>query len=91
MVKPGNEALADAEDRLKWYQIFSKNETTEDIEWVRELIEETENDQDESFSFDNWPGELETLGSIQWDALAVQRNIRKERATSGNIPEGKRP
>ena len=55
---------------------------------VRELVEETESDQDETFSFDNWPGELETSGSIQWDALAVQRNIRQERVASGNIPEG---
>ena len=55
-VKPGNEELADMEDRLKWYQKFAKNESVDDRIWVRNLVDEVENDQREFFSFDNWPG-----------------------------------
>ena len=48
-----------------------------------------ENDQKEFFSFDNWPGQLETSGTIQWDVLAMQRNIRQNRIKSHNIPNNK--
>ena len=88
-VKLGNENLADAEERLEWYSMFAKKESADDKIWVRSVIEEVENDQKEFFSFDNWPGQLETSGVIQWDVLAMQRNIRQKRIDSNNIPLNK--
>ena len=69
--------------------MFAKKESADDKIWIRSVIEEVENDQKEFFSFDNWPGQLETSGVIQWDVLAVQRNIRQKRIDSNNIPINK--
>ena len=88
-VKPGNEDLADTEERLNWYAMFEKKNSVDDGVWIRSLVEEVENDQKEFFSFDNWPGQLETSGMIQWDILAMQRNIRQKRMESHNIPKEK--
>ena len=59
-------------------------ETTEDKEWVAKLVEQVDIDLNQSFSTHYWPGQLESLGSLQWDAVQVQQSVRKARLESGN-------
>ena len=76
--QPDQERTADLEDQAAWIKIFHKHEPDEDREWVQRLVEEVEDDMDRYFDPKQWPSQLETTGTIQGDALMVNRQAEQK-------------
>merc|ERR1712020_361276 len=50
------------------------------------MIEDIEQDVQESYDITRWPAELETSGSVAGDALRVQRHIQAARVAVNKLP-----
>ena len=60
-----------AENHVALLHIFQEQDP-ENEEDIRQMIEDIEQDVQESYDITRWPAELETSGSVAEDALRVQ-------------------
>ena len=78
----GQEAF---ENHVALLRVFQEQDPDNE-EFIREMIEEIEQDVKRSCDISRWPAELETSGSVAEDALRVQRHVQAARVAVNKLP-----